>query len=497
MRSLVHYLGYTGHIASQPASGIVPRADRAPSYPPSVSTTPSRAELETSRTWWEEDNIVSHILTSRLTTSVLTILPFEDDDDSLTPRTARTVYEILRKLYSVHNHTSSSALYSELCNLQCGGRVLEYVTKWRAGISQLRAARFVISFPMVIERFLDRLPTSVPYDILHFHTMKTINDVPFDDMSTFIKLTDEVLEIDNTYRRTSSNRPTPARPSTNAVHHAPPTQSSSSTLNTVIKTSFQPRSSLVCSNCGIIGHTVDKCFKAGGGLEGKRDQYLASRTRIQAHLAHITEILDADSMEEVYPSHIPLDSCEPDIIVEPEITPPPIAALSITPTVVSPSIVVDTEVDNEDFFYAYYIQGEHKSRPIAFTTLPRCSPTPDLGYHSASSPIAFAASSFPFNSILDSGCTNHIFRDRNVFWTYDTTLATPVKTANCGFLNTLARGSVRFRLKSGNHSAIFVLKDCLHAPDAPLNLLSVGAMTEKGATFMFAPGATSIVFPHP
>ena len=47
---------------------------------------------------------------------------------------------------------------------------------------------------------------------------------------------------------------------------------------------------------------------------------------------------------------------------------------------------------------------------------------------------------------------------------------------------------------------MFVLKDCLHAPDAPVNLLSVGAMTEKGATFTFAPGCTdctSIVFPTP
>ena len=162
----MHYLGYTGHITSQPAAGVTPRADCTPSYSPTLSTRPTTVELETSRTWWEDDNIVSHILTSRLTTSVLSILPFEDDDKSLTPQTAHTVYDVLWKLYSVHNHTSSSALYSELCNLQCNGRVLEYVTKWRAGVLQLRAARFIFSFPMIIERFLDWLPTSVPYDIL-------------------------------------------------------------------------------------------------------------------------------------------------------------------------------------------------------------------------------------------------------------------------------------------------------------------------------------------
>ena len=74
---------------------------------------------------------------SRLTATVLSILPFDDDDNSIAPRTSRTVYDLLRKLYSVHDHTSSSALYSELCNLQCSGRVMEYVTKWRTGITQL------------------------------------------------------------------------------------------------------------------------------------------------------------------------------------------------------------------------------------------------------------------------------------------------------------------------------------------------------------------------
>ena len=93
------------------------------------------AEIAASCAWWEEDNIVSHILTTCLASAVFSILPYADDDRSLARRTACTVYNLLRQLYSVHDHTSSSALYSELCNLHCGGRVLEYVTKWRAGIT--------------------------------------------------------------------------------------------------------------------------------------------------------------------------------------------------------------------------------------------------------------------------------------------------------------------------------------------------------------------------
>ena len=135
-------------------------------------------------------------------------MPFDNDDDSLAPRTARTIYELLRKLYSVHDYISGSALYSELCNLRCGSRVLEYVTKWRGGVAQLRAAKFVISFRMVIEQFLDQLPSSIPYEILRFRTMENIDNIPVHDVTTFIKLTDEVLKIDNTYRcRSQPNVP--------------------------------------------------------------------------------------------------------------------------------------------------------------------------------------------------------------------------------------------------------------------------------------------------
>ena len=57
--------------------------------------------------------------------------------------------------------------------------------------------------------------------------------------------------------------------------------------------------------------------------------------------------------------------------------------------------------------------------------------------------------------------------------------AVPVKTANCGILKTLACGDVKFHVPFGQQQIILTLRDCLHAPDAPLNLLSVGAMQEK------------------
>ena len=60
-----------------------------------------------------------------------------DDSDPVSPRTSRVIYDILWETYGLRGHVSGSALYSELCALSCGPRIIEFVTKWRSGVSQL------------------------------------------------------------------------------------------------------------------------------------------------------------------------------------------------------------------------------------------------------------------------------------------------------------------------------------------------------------------------
>jgi hypothetical protein len=86
-----------------------------------------------------------------------------------------------------------------------------------------------------------------------------------------------------------------------------------------------------------------------------------------------------------------------------------------------------------------------------------------------------------FASILDSGTSSHLLKDRDVFWTYEATQARSMRTANHGVLQTKASGDclVRFTLK-GVVTTV-KLRDCLHAPSACINLLSVGRMTAAGS----------------
>ena len=506
VRTLLLHLGYLSHIADPSTFGAFALPDRAASYPPTLSVPPTPIEVSAYRIWWEQDNISSHILLSRLHPVVRSLLPYDDSDPN-NPRTSRIIYDILRETYGLRGYVGGSTLYADLRALSCGSRIQEFVTKWRSGVSQLRSARYPLVIREVIEFFLERLPTSVPFQILRHKVMERIDLISDDDITEFIRITNEVLDIDNLYRRSnparvappSATRSTPA----SSLPRVPPIPSPITPAPTVVPTQ-RSKSSLLCvnQNCGLTGHTIDTCFKVGGGLEGQRDLYLAKRRGAQAHLAQFDEFLASRDRAQAFLLHLDDilqdDEDPPDVtdstptvtVDSPSDTIPTFSALSIPTT--THSIVTPVPVINDDLFFELYMSSRPES--FAYSAVPSFL---DLG--SDLPPSAFSATPFPFNSLLDSGCTHHIIRDRSLFWTYDTALATPVKTANCGFLQTLARGSVRFRVASGGRTVTFVLNDCLHAPDAPINLISVGALTEKNVTFTFAKELTIISFPsdHP
>ena len=84
-------------------------------------------------------------------------------------------------------------------------------------------------------------------------------------------------------------------------------------------------------------------------------------------------------------------------------------------------------------------------------------------------------------SILDSGTSSHLLKDRDVFWTYETTQARSMRTANQGVLQTKGSGDCLVRFTHKGVTTTVKLHDCLHAPSACVNLLSVGRMTSVGS----------------
>jgi hypothetical protein len=91
--------------------------------------------------------------------------------------------------------------------------------------------------------------------------------------------------------------------------------------------------------------------------------------------------------------------------------------------------------------------------------------------------------------VLDSGCSNHLTPDRNVFSDYQQ-LSSPVffTFANGQKAEAVGRGTVSL---SVGHTQVS-LQAVLHVPEAQVNLISVQKITESGAEVEFSDGTCSI-----
>jgi len=91
------------------------------------------------------------------------------------------------------------------------------------------------------------------------------------------------------------------------------------------------------------------------------------------------------------------------------------------------------------------------------------------------------------STILDSGTTSTVIMDRDFFWTYSSDPSIQVKTANHGTLSTSGRGDCIAELTIGGKTHRLRLTNCLHAPGALINLLSIGHMLKRGWECNFKP----------
>lgn len=84
--------------------------------------------------------------------------------------------------------------------------------------------------------------------------------------------------------------------------------------------------------------------------------------------------------------------------------------------------------------------------------------------------------------------------DHLLFHTYNITGAIPVTTANCGILITKVLGKACFTIDIDGQTTTIVLHECLYAPDAPINLISAGALTENEMYIGFGKNKTTCHF---
>ena len=229
------------------------------------------------------------------------------------------------------------------------------------------------------------------------------------------------------------------------------------------------RSSFFCNNCKSTGHIDLTCFKEGGGMAGCREEYLNDKGRVHAMLAQCLEdaFLTLDTSPPPTPSSLPVSP----ITTLDDQTIVPVAAMRIPSLSANPDLLCNIYIPCDPKFPQLALSGSADFKSSAFVSLLSI-----------------------YNSLLDSGCTHHIIWDQSLFSNY-TSRAISVGTANCGSLQALGTGDVSFRCSFGNRNVLFTMHNCLHAPDAPINLVSVGSLVECRMTAVFSPGGiTSVSF---
>jgi hypothetical protein len=98
----------------------------------------------------------------------------------------------------------------------------------------------------------------------------------------------------------------------------------------------------------------------------------------------------------------------------------------------------------------------------------------------------FTASCFASNHsteswLIDSGCTNHMTYDRELFKELDKSVISKVKIGNGAYIEVKGKGTVAIE----GHTGLKLISDVLYVPEINQNLLSVPQLLEKGYKVFF------------
>ncbi|KAJ2914738.1 hypothetical protein MD484_g5685, partial [Candolleomyces efflorescens] len=198
-------------------------------------------------------------------------------------------------------------------------------------------------------------------------------------------------------------------------------------------------SSAICDNCKIPGHTKAQCLKPGGDRHKMGPSF--NRSYLADDVVDQQEVLGVEVDEKVQEMEALVASAQ--------------------------GIELDPSFQNTDMSYVVN-ESEYSFLSAAY----------DFGSDLALVSASAVERRPPFNAVLDSGCTRHVLNDLS--WFHDfTPIRLHVGTANSKPLVVHGKGVVRFSVRLTDGSLLEVsLDDCLYAPTCPVNLLSVGALTD-------------------
>lgn len=204
VRTLIQNANLLGHIADNPYPGATFDPGLWPTYPPVVHQRSTQTDIQAFIDWWSRDGLASHILTSRLSPSVLGCLPIANERMGQR-QSSRTVYLTLRHQYGAGDYSAVMVIEARLRQLKClpsrgGVRLVDFITTWRTSLNQMpvEAAGFLPSPRQLLSIFADGLPQStVAFVNLYDNIILCLNEPNDQLLPNIHHLFDRAVNLDN------------------------------------------------------------------------------------------------------------------------------------------------------------------------------------------------------------------------------------------------------------------------------------------------------------
>jgi hypothetical protein len=210
--------------------------------------------------------VASHVLTSRLSPSILGCLPIAKERMGHR-RSARDVCTTLRHQFGAGDYSAVMVIKAHLRQLKClptrgGIRTTNFITIWQTSLNQMEAAGFLPGIRQLLSTLADGLPqNTVAFINLYDNIISFLNELNEQLLPNIHQLFDCIINIENNIQRNRimnpvSRRPPPSTPiSTQPAQTIPPARPSPLTT-----TAQNNQTTLRCSNCGRSGHGEPTCF---------------------------------------------------------------------------------------------------------------------------------------------------------------------------------------------------------------------------------------------
>ena len=341
---------------------------------------------------------------------------------------------------------------------------------------------------MLIQQFVCHLPRDAPaFYTLRAGLLTRLSNIRDDDFQAVVLVTQEVLDLDNLFCPTTFHDPRGPRNNRQSSGFCPQQPQNPPASSSI------PNGGQNGPHDGRRDRPSDTTHRRDDRKEDRRGQNsFGAKRDDQANNRHTAHVFLADTTDSSPETLLPSGGISESSNLENDWSAEPSSSIPAPDPMVFLASGADHQI-NEDLSNDFY---DHFS-PQSYATL-----SPALSEALALISVSPGPVS-KLNTVLDSGSTHHIVRDRSFFQTYDTSRALSVKTANCGALQAKAMGDVALEICLNGRKFDLLLLDCLHAPDVPINLFSVGVFQEGGFRVLFEPGDgaansspyTDIIFP--